>query len=64
MKNSPGVIIMPDKTVRTTKVLKWLEKNKPETYFKSEGEAVLIFTPTLLTHFKTTKSNDSDNFLP
>jgi hypothetical protein len=32
MKNSPGVIIMPDKTVRTTKVLKWLEKNKPETF--------------------------------
>ena len=27
-----------------------------------EGEAVLILTPTLLTHFVTVKSRDSDNF--
>jgi hypothetical protein len=32
MKNLPGVIVMPDKTVRTTKVLKWLEKNKPNIF--------------------------------
>ena len=34
----------------------------PDTYLSREAEAVFIFTPTLLTHFSTTKSNDSDNF--
>ena len=32
---------------------------KPDTYFKSDFEAVLISTPTLLTVFSTTKSSCS-----
>ena len=35
----------------------------PDTYFNKEGEAVLMFTPTLFTVFDTTKSSDSVNFL-
>ena len=34
---------------------------KPETYFKIDGEAVLILTPTSLTIFDTVKSKFSDN---
>lgn len=29
MKNLPGIIILPNKVVRTTKVKKWIDKNKP-----------------------------------
>lgn len=36
---------------------------RPEIYFKSEGLAVFMFTPTSFTALVTTKSNDDDNFL-
>ena len=36
----------------------------PDTYFNKDGDAVLMFTPTLLTAFDTTKSKLSDSFLP
>ena len=36
----------------------------PDTYFNKEDDAVLTFTPTLLTAFETTKSRLSDSFLP
>lgn len=32
MNNTPGIIILNDKIVRTTKVKKWIEKNKPTNY--------------------------------
>ena len=35
----------------------------PDTYFKSDADAVFTLTPTLLTAFETTKSKLSDNFL-
>jgi hypothetical protein len=34
----------------------------PEIYLSIEGEAVLMLTPTLLTHLDTVKSKLSDNF--
>ena len=34
----------------------------PEIYFNIEGDAVLILTPTLFTHFVTVKSKDSLSF--
>ncbi len=36
---------------------------RPDIYFKSEGLAVFMFTPTSFTALVTTKSNDDDNFL-
>ena len=33
----------------------------PDTYLSKDGDAVLIFTPTILTAFDTTKSSDSFN---
>ena len=30
--NSPGIIILADGIVKTTKVKKWLDKNKPESF--------------------------------
>ena len=35
---------------------------RPETYLSIDVLAVLILTPTLLTHLLTTKSSDSSNF--
>ena len=32
MTNSPGIIILPNKVVKTTKIKKWIDKNKPEIY--------------------------------
>lgn len=37
---------------------------RPDTYFKSDGDAVFTFTPTELTALETTKSKLSDSFLP
>lgn len=30
--DKPGIIIMPNKVVRTTKVKKWISKNNPSSY--------------------------------
>ena len=35
---------------------------RPDIYFNIDGLAVLILTPTLLTHFETVKSSDSPSF--
>ena len=32
LKDNPGIIILPDKVVRTTKIKKWFDKNKPTEY--------------------------------
>ena len=33
---------------------------RPDTYFNKETDAVFTFTPTLFTHFSTTKSREED----
>ena len=30
--NTPGIIILPNTIIKTTKVKKWLDKNKPESF--------------------------------
>ena len=30
--DKPGIIITPDKVIKTTKIKKWILKNKPDTY--------------------------------
>ena len=30
--NTPGIIILPNTIIKTTKVKKWLDKNKPELF--------------------------------
>lgn len=32
LKSNPGIIILSDKVVKTTKVKKWIDKNKPTDY--------------------------------